>query len=310
MTSATWGLAPRYWLAIAAMQCMLPCAHGQAVPGITTHVAPPLERLRPQVRSETLAAIASPALQSQSIEPFLSAPLVFDLEQFNALPRIVGAAGQKSLFSNGDAVYVRMPDDTGFVLSTEQAHEWSIYRKPRALTDPATGEVLGMEAQYLGRARLLSAQRTEQSEKEGKTSHTIVPASFEILRAVSEIRVGDRLFRSNASHWRALTPHTPAREVAATVISIYGSGVANAAKNQIVVLNQGNKQGLEPGHLMDIRKSPGLMTDLTDPTRAALRPWVGVSGQALVFLTFDKVAYALISDSREPVQVGDLLTGP
>jgi len=37
---------------------------------------------------------------------------------------------------------------------------------------------------------------------------------------------------------------------------------------------------------------------------------VGTSGQALVFLTFDKLAYALISDISDPVQVGDRLTSP
>jgi hypothetical protein len=61
---------------------------------------------------------------------------------------------------------------------------------------------------------------------------------------------------------------------------------------------------------MSIRKTPSLRTDVTDPSRPALRPWVGVAGQALVFLTFDKLAYALISNSKGPVQVGDRLTSP
>jgi hypothetical protein len=195
------------------------------------------------------------------------------------------------------------------VLSPELPHEWNIYRQPKALKDPATGEVLGMEAEYLGRARLLSDEQLEQSQKQGKALDTIVPASFEIVHAVSEIRAGDRLFQSNESNWRTLRPQAPASDVAATIISIYGSGVANASKHQIVVLNQGSQQGLAPGHLLSIHKTPSLRTDVTDPSRPLLRPWVGVSGQALVFLTFDKLAYALISDSKGPVQVGDRLTG-
>ena len=301
---------PRGWLAIAAMQCALSCAHGQTVPELDIQEEPPTERLLAQVRSEPLATRASSALQKQSIEAFLSAPQVFDPAQLDALPRIVGAAEQKSLLSKSDVVYARTAADNGFELSPEMPREWNIYRQPKALKDPATGEVLGLEAEYLGRARLLSDERVEQSQKEGKALDTVVPASFEIVHAVSEIRVGDRLFKSHENNWRTLTLMAHARDVAATIISIYGSGVANASKYQIVALNQGSQQGLKPGHLMSIRKTPSLTTDITDPSRPALRPEVGVSGQALVFLTFDKLAYALISDSNGPVQVGDRLTGP
>ena len=298
------------WLPLALLLSAQPPAFGQTTARYATEPEPPTVRLRPQMRSEPLAAMALTALQRQSIEPFLSAPQVFDPEQFNALPRIVGAGGQRSLFSKSDVVYARTVPGNVFVLGPGVPREWNIYRNPKALKDPSSGEVLGMEAEYLGRARLLSSEGVEQSQKDGKTLETIVPASFEIVHAVSEIRAGDRLFQSNESAWRELTPRAPQGELAATIISIYGSGVANASKNQIVVLNQGSKQGLEPGHLMAIRKTPSLKVDATDPARPALRPSVGTSGQALVFLTFDKLAYALISDISDPVQVGDRLTSP
>jgi hypothetical protein len=194
--------------------------------------------------------------------------------------------------------------------SSEYSYEWNIYRNPQALKDPASGALLGMEAAYLGRARLLKDERSELRQEEGKTLDIFVPASFEIVHAVGEIRAGDRLFRSNESTWRALTPQAPPHGIAATIISIYGSGVAYASTNQIVVVNQGSKQGLEPGHLMNIRQSPSLTISETDAADTALRPAPGVSGQALVFLTFDKLAYALIRESSEPVQVGDRLSSP
>jgi hypothetical protein len=298
------------WLSLAALLSAQPVAFGQTISRYASEPEPPTVRLRPQMRSEPLAAMALTALQRQSIEPFLSAPQVFDPEQFNALPRIVGAAEQRSLFSKSDVVYARTLMGNAFVLAPGVPREWNIYRNPKALKDPTTGKVLGMEAEYLGRARLLSSEGVEQSQKDGKPLETIVPASFEIVHAVSEIRAGDRLFQSNESAWRELTPHAPQAGLAATIISIYGSGVANASKNQIVVLNQGSKHGLAAGHLMSIRKTPNLKTDLTDPARPALRPSVGISGQAMVFLTFDKLAYALVSDITDPVQVGDRLTSP
>ena len=305
-----WYVPPKRSLAIAALLSALSCAQSQTRAGLSAEIEPPTERLRPQVRKVPLSATTLSALQRQSIEPFLSAPQVFDPEHFNALPRIVGAAGQRSLFSKSDVVLARSLSGSDFALSPEAPREWNIYRNPKALKDPLSGEVLGMEAEYLGRAIILSGEGVALSQKDGKTIETIVPASFEIVHAVSEIRTGDRLFRSNENAWRELTPHAPASGLTATIISIYGSGVANASKNQIVVLNQGSRQGLEPGHLMSIRKTPSLTTDLGDPTRPALRPSVGVSGQALVFLTFNRLAYALISDTTEPVRVGDRLTSP
>ena len=297
-------------LATATLLCALGCAHGQRVPGQSGESEPPTERLRPQVRSEPVAQAGFPALARQSIEAFLSAPQVFDPEQVDALPRIVGAVGQRTLLSKSDVVYARTPEGNGFLLSPELAHEWNIYRNPKALKDPVSNALLGMEAAYLGRARLLSDERKERHQEEGKTLDIFVPASFEIVHAVGEIRADDRLFRSNESTWRALTPQAPPHGIAATIISIYGSGVAYASKNQIVVVNQGSKQGLEPGHLMNIRQSPSLTISETDAADTALRPAPGVSGQALVFLTFDKLAYALIRESSDPVQVGDRLSYP
>jgi hypothetical protein len=297
------------WLALAALLCGLACSHGQTLHTFGAQTEPPIERLQAQVHSEPLSPAVSTALQRHSIEAFLSAPQVFEAEHANAVARIVGAVGPRSMFSKGDVVYARTPAGTGFLLSPALPSEWNIYRNLRALKDPTSNEVLGLEGEYVGRARLLSDERLEQRQQDDKTQSALVPASFEIVHAISEIRAGDRLFQSKANAWRALTPHAPPSDLAATIISIYGSGVAYASKNQIVVLDKGSKQGLEPGHLMSIRKMPSLATGLTDSTYSVVPPSVGVSGQALVFLTFDKLAYALISDVSEPVQVGDRLSG-
>lgn len=310
MNYVVW-LAPfRPWLAVAALLAGLPAAHGQGLRPTGADPEPPLVRLRPAMRGEPLAGAALSALQRQSIEPFLSAPQVFEPEYFNALPRIVGAPGERTLFSKSDVVMARSASGSAFDPGTASPRHWNIYRNPVALKDPASGEVLGMQAEYLGRALLLSGERLEPGQDAGGNTDIVVPARFAIVYSVAEIRAGDRLFQSDESAWRELTPHTAHNEVSATIISIYGSGVANATKNQIVVLNRGRNQGLEPGHLMSIRKTPSLQNDATDTARATLRPALPVSGQALVFLTFDKLAYALVTDMSEPVQLGDRLSSP
>lgn len=303
------GSVRRAILAIALIAA-LPSVHGQTISRAAFESELPLEKLRPAVRIEPLPAERLSTLERKAIEPFLSAPQVFEPAQFDGLPRIVGAAGERSLFSKSDVVYARTLSGQAFVLGGDIPREWNIYRNPVALKDPFTGELLAMEAQYLGRARLLSSERVEVSQTDGKSTEAIVPAKFEIFHSVAEIRVGDRLFTGDDNAWRDLTPHRSLEPVAAAVVSIYGSGVINASKNQIVALNRGSNDAIEPGHLLTIRKAVNAITDKTDAKRPTIRPSLDSTGQALVFLVFDKVSYALLSDVNASVQVGDHLTNP
>ncbi len=305
-----WVAPPWRWLAIAALLAVFHRAIAQTTPQYAVEPALASVRLGPQVRSEPLAPRHSPGLQGHSIAHFLGAPQVFDQAQWSTLPRIVGASGSRSLYSKNDVVFARSLSGHALVLATGEPREWRIYRQPSPLIDPASGELLGMQAEYLGRARLLRGEHGGPSQDGEKTLLTLVPASFEIVHAVAEIRTGDRLLQSPEIAWNDLTPHAPKSALATTVISLYEGSFASTSKNQIVIVNQGHQHGLEPGHVLSIRTAQRPMVDLTDPARAWLHPPVGFSGKAMVVLTFDKLAYALISDSSEPVQVGDWLTNP
>jgi hypothetical protein len=60
---------------------------------------------------------------------------------------------------------------------------------------------------------------------------------------------------------------------------------------------------------MAVRKAARLTTDLTDPQRPILHTTPELAGQAMVFLTFEKLSYALIGETNQAVQVGDSLSG-
>jgi len=269
----------------------------------------PLVRLQPQVRSQPLPPAQIRSLERKVIEPFLAAPRIFEADHYQYLPRIVASAGQRSLITQGDRIYARSVSGQAFVIQSNMSDSWNIYRDPTPLKDPVNGAVLGMEAQFVGRARLLQSERVEKIEKDKKIEEMIYPATLEVVHAISEIRPGDRLFSSPDNGWRDLSPHPAPAQLSARIISIYGNGVASAAQNQIVVLNQGRAQGLEPGHIMAVRKAARLTTDLTDPQRPILHTTPELAGQAMVFLTFEKLSYALIEETNQAVQVGDSLSG-
>ena len=94
------------------------------------------------------------------------------------------------------------------------------------------------------------------------------------------------------------------------IVSIYGSAVASAAQNQVVVINRGKADGLEPGHVMAIQKRRVQTTEKSDATRTALLLPEERNGLAMVFLSFEKVAYALVVQVDDSVRVGDRLTAP
>ena len=299
---------PYRWFGMCVM--LIGITSAACAQGISeTQNDPPTVRLLPQIRAENLASVNVAPLQRAAIEPFLAAPRVFEPENYQYLPRIVGGVQARNLLTKGDQFYARSLSGQAFVMDSAIAGVWNIYRDPKPLKDPISLAVLGMEAQYIGRARLLRAEQVESVRKESKTEEVIRPATLEIIEAISEIRPGDRLFSARNNQWRDLTPHPAPAQTAATIISVYGDGVSSAAQNQIVVINQGRAQGLEPGHVMAIRKATSLSVDKTDPQRPHLEGHAEWAGQALVFLTFDKLSYALVGAINQPVLVGDSMGG-
>ncbi len=296
-----WGLICSTALTLAPPAC--------AQVGMAAASEAALVRLQPQVRSQPLPPVQIRSLERKVIEPFLAAPRIFEADLYQYLPRIIASVDQRSLITQGDRIYARSVSGQAFVIQANMPNAWNIYRDPTPLKDPVSGAVLGMEAQFVGRARLLQSERVEKIEKDKKIEEMIYPATLEVVYAISEIRPGDRLFSSPDNGWRELSPHPAPAQLSARIISIYGNGVASAAQNQIVVLNQGRTQGLEPGHIMAIRKAARLTSDLTDPQRPIMHTTPELAGQAMVFLTFEKLAYALIGETTQAVQVGDSLNG-
>jgi hypothetical protein len=181
------------------------------------------------------------------------------------------------------------------------------------LKDPVSGEVLGYEAFYLGKAALLQGESTrETTDKDGKTVVDVVPASLDIVSTREEIRVGDRLLPEPPRELLSYVPRAPAQPVDGHVVSIYGSGVANAnaAQSQVVAINKGTRDGLERGHVLTVLSSGGRLRDRTDPEKPMMRLPDEANGTLMVFRTFERVSYGLILDIQTGVKVGDRLVSP
>ena len=232
------------------------------------------------------------------IGAFLNEAVVFDSNQLDSAPRIVATQEGRVMVSRGEKAYVR-----GDVTS---ARSWQVFRQPKPLRDPTTGEVLGYEARYVGIGDVVRAGES-RAAADGKTD--IVPATLQMTRLREEVGVGDRLAPAGSSDYDAFAPHSPAGELSGQVVSIYGDGL-NAGQNQIVALNRGARDGMERGHVLALSRNGLRKTDVTSEDRASLILPDERHGLLFVFRVFERVSYGLILQAQDPVKPGDRFSQP
>ena len=269
-------------------------------------------RLSPRTRTDSLASLALPTLKTHLIAPFLVEPLVADVATIEQAPRLVATTDQRVLMAAGDRVYARGNPDAPLSTKPGQPRSFRVFREAIPLKDPVTGEVLGYEARYLGNAELARSETTEEiSDGKGNLKQEPVPATVDITSTKEEIRAGDRMLPEPPRTFKNYIPHEPQTSVNARVVSIYGSTpVAVAGQNQVIAINMGTAQGMEPGHVLTLLTQGDRVRDTTAEGKPTIKLPSEHNGLAMVFLTFERVSYALLLDVRTGVRVGDRLVNP
>jgi LysM repeat protein len=284
----------------------------RSTPAVTEATPGNNVRLSPRTRIEALSDASLPTLKNHLIEPFLVEPVIVDENDLKLAARIVATQEGRVLLTRGDRAYARGQGDATLLDEPEKKQKsYRVFRNATPLKDPLSGEVLGYEAQYVGRALLIRSESTQQSiDKDGKPRTDIVPATIDIAAAKEEMRVGDRLLPEPAQQLQSYVPHAPQGKVDARIVSVYGSAVVNAAQNQVVVINRGTQDGIESGHVMAILKAGGRLIDKTDELRPELKLPDERNGLLMVFRPFRKLSYALVLEITDGVKVGDHLVNP
>ncbi len=290
-------------------------------------------RLSPQIRVDKIAQ-AIPSIPAKVIGPFLTVPLVIDEGALADAPRIVATEDERVIVGAGNRAYAAG-------IHEEQGIKWQIFRPGKALKDPATQEVLGYEAIYLGDARVSRFGKTAQVDGAPIPEGT----SIEIIKSTQEIGRGDRLTPTVEAPVPSYSPRSPDKQMKGSVVSILG-GVAESAQYSIVVIGLGKRDGIEVGHVLATSQLGGLVPtsdaattarkesavtsfitqvvdDLsnidkeyrkvettTNPIPAQVKIPDERNGLVFVFRTFDKVSYALVMSSKRPLKVGDVVQTP
>lgn len=246
-------------------------------------------RLTPQIYSEdSQTAISS--IPPHAIEPFISRPLVVEEGELENTPRITAVQEDRVFLGNGDRFFV-----SG--ITSDSQRDWHVYRKARPLTDPETQTVLGHEAYYLGTARLVEV---------GDEVTT-----FEVTTLKEEIGRGDLLVPAPLPTLMAYVPHQPESQIDGRVMSLYGSNLREVGKYAIIALNRGERDGLERGHVLSLKRVRlDRSRDEQGKAQAAVPLPEETYGLVFVFRVFPRIAYALVMHSSRPVQINDRVATP
>lgn len=251
-------------------------------------------RLSPHTRVSGQDGDAISSIPSAAIEPFLTQPIVVDEETLATPARIFSLPEGRVYLGKGENAYARgLPAGEGGQAGTE----WQAYRPVRPLKDPVTGSVLGYEADFLGTLRVVRAATGPQAV-----------TKMEVLSSKEEMGVGSQLMPLPPRVPVRYTPHAPEGDVHGAVAKVTG-GVRFGGTDQVVVLNIGSQQGLEPGHVLSLARAGALVKDATAGNEAVQLP-AERYGLAFVFRVFPHVAYALVTDASNAVEVGDSVSNP
>ncbi|NML42753.1 LysM peptidoglycan-binding domain-containing protein [Ramlibacter sp. G-1-2-2] len=275
----------------------------------------PLETVRvsPRVRFNSQADLGIPTLSPQAIEPFLNEAIIVNDGEMDLAPRFVAGPEERVLLTRGDRAYAMGRAGTPLVESDPRViDQFRVFREAKPLRDPVTNAILGYEAAYLGAAELVRSESVQPIRTaSGGVVNTPVPATVDITRAREEIRIGDRLVPEPPRQIMSYVPRAPSTPVDGTIVSVYGDAVALAGQNQVVAINRGTAEGMEPGVVLAIQKAGAAIKD-----RSQRGEIVHVqlpderNGLMMVFRTFDHLSYALILHITDVVQVGDRFTSP
>lgn len=243
-------------------------------------------KLNPQVRISDLDR-AIPAIPLDAIAPFLSESRVVESDELTAAPYVLAGADGHIVSGAGDVLYAR--GDFG-----DGNETFGIYRPGKPYLDPETEEMLGYQAIYIASAKVTAV--------DGEV------ATIALNQTTEEVRRGDRLLPDEGRRISSsFLPKAPEADTNGFIIAVEG-GVSQVGSMDVVVINKGERDGLEIGNVLAIYR---VGEHVRDPvTGEIVKVPDNRAGLMMVFRAFDKVSYGLVLKATRTLSVMDKVQNP
>jgi hypothetical protein len=195
---------------------------------------------------------------------------------------ILDSKDERLNFGAGDRLYLKMNQ------SALAGDRFDVFRSTGdSIKDPDSGKDIGMVVTHLGQIEI-------HSETDG--IHRGV-----VLETFEELSRGDRLKPARDIDTR-ITPSYPPGNIAGKVLGIRG-GAVEAGANQVIAINLGANNGLEPGAALSIHRSGRVVKDRVSG-KDVLLPEEKI-GELLVLVPQSDLSLALVVESTASIHVGD-----
>ena len=246
-------------------------------------------KLTPKVR-EIANDEAIPAIPAGAIAAYLKEGLVVSRQEIAEAPYIVGGRDRRVIYGEGDTVYAR--DALTQWENLDQSY--GIYRTGEQYVDPDTNEVLGYEARQIGLGRVAGQEEDM--------------VTLRVTKSNEDLRIDDRLFSTEDRRVRSvLYPSAPDTKIEAKIIRFFDR-INSVARNDVVVINKGLRDGLKEGNVLDVFGQGEVVRDRQRGDRVQLPR--ERTGSMVIFRVFDKVSYGLIMESQRPIYMNDVAESP
>jgi LysM repeat protein len=195
-------------------------------------------KLTPRVRVDSLKE-AVPTIPIASIAPFLTQPYVADSDAIRKAPYVVGFPDEHIVAGLGDSIYVRRIDSVA-------ERRFQVLRPGRILRDPQSNDILGYEALFVANAIL---------QRPGD------PATLQVTLSEREVSIGDRVIPAAAEEPLSnFYPRPAPAGLRGSILSVL-NGVTQVGQFDVVAVDLGTRDRLEPGHVFEIFQGGGQERD-------------------------------------------------
>jgi hypothetical protein len=256
-------------------------------------------RLSPQVRSEPLSR-AITAIPYDVVASFMGRPTILDKDQVRSAPYVVAMRDGHIIGGVGNEIYARGLGDAA------PEERYSIVHVGDPVRDPESNKVLGYNGLYVGAGQVVTAGD---------------PAKILLTESTREALQGDKVFPQDVDAPLDFVPHSPEQSVDAAIMTV--QDVTAVGQYQVVALNRGSKDGLDPGAVLAVFQSGGKVRDVysqggLDAGRRKPTWRMGSNvqlpeeraGVLMIFKAFDEMSYALVMEARNELRAGDRARNP
>ena len=243
--------------------------------------SPGYEKLVPTARD--IDSDALPPMSIRKLRNLLMKPTLVDQNIFESLPVVVGGGevGQY-MYTAGDNIYVK--GLTGIDIGSQV----SVLSKFREIVDPDSKESLGYEVRWDGTAIL---------DQLGPVS------TLHVNNTVSQISPLDRIMSVAEPNIPVIVPHKSDQIISGKIVALYDS-LTSTAEDNTVVINRGNRDGVDVGLVFDITST----RKIVDPTSNQDKPKYLVMppeiiGEVIVYKVYDKLSFGLVTNSNHAIEL-------